>query len=93
MGYGERLAVDFFGIGIWEILLILIVALVIWGPGRMVEIGMKLGRLARNLKRVTSDLTAQLIKEMEGKDKGSPSSVTKKEQTSSGGSGTKKGNN
>ncbi len=76
--------------GIWEILLILIVALVIWGPGRMVEIGMKLGKIARNLKRAIYDLTAQLAKEMDSEDKGPPGSLIKKEKTSSDGDKPKK---
>ena len=69
---------DFFGIGILEVLLILVVALVIWGPGRIVEIGMKLGKLARNMKKVTSDLTTQLTKEIEGGDKEPSDSINGK---------------
>jgi sec-independent protein translocase protein TatA len=61
--------VDFFGIGFGEVLLILIVALIVWGPGRIVEIGTKMGKLARNLRRATSDLTSQLTKELDIEDK------------------------
>lgn len=56
---------DFFGIGFGEIVLILVVALVIWGPGRIVEIGLKLGKVARTLRRATFDLTTQVTKELE----------------------------
>ena len=56
---------DFLGIGGWEVLLILIVALIIWGPGRIAEIGKTLGKMARTLKKVTSDLTAQITNETE----------------------------
>jgi len=58
--------VDLFGIGFGEIMLVLVVALVIWGPGRIVEIGLKMGKLARTLRRATFDLTTQVTKELEG---------------------------
>ena len=45
---------------------VLVVALVIWGPGRIVEIGLKMGKLARTLRRATFDLTTQVTKELEG---------------------------
>ena len=57
---------DFLGMGIGEILLILIVALIIWGPGRVPEIGRSLGRILRALKKASSDLTAEITKETEG---------------------------
>jgi len=65
MWQGEGLEVDFFGIGFAEILLILVVILVIWGPGRIVEISLKLGKIARTLRKATFDLTTQVTKELE----------------------------
>lgn len=59
---------DFFGIGMGEILLILVIALVIWGPGRVIEIGRTLGKLAHTLRKASSDLTAQVTKELEKED-------------------------
>ena len=73
---------DFFGIGILEVLLILVVALIIWGPGRVVEVGMKLGKIARTMKKATSDLTTQLTKEIEGGDEEPPASTSKEKQGS-----------
>ena len=61
---------DFLGMGMGEILLILIVALIIFGPGRIVEIGRTLGKTVRILKKASSDLTAQLSKELEGEKDG-----------------------
>jgi len=58
---------DFVGMG--EILLVLVVALIIWGPGRIVGIGRTLGKMMRNLKKVTSDLTTQIISETEEQEK------------------------
>ena len=64
---------DFFGMGMWEILLILIVALIIWGPGRIGEIGRTLGKIVRTLRKASFDLTTQVSKELEGEEKHHPS--------------------
>ena len=58
----------FFGIGTWEILLILVVALIIWGPGKLPEIARTLGRTVRALKKATFDLTTTVTREIEGKE-------------------------
>jgi len=63
---------DFLGMGLGEILLILVVALIIWGPGRIVEIGRTLGKIARTLKKASFDLTSQITKEIEDTDKKRP---------------------
>ena len=60
---------DLFGMGMGEIVLILLVALLIWGPGRITEVGRALGKMARTFKKATSDLTAQINKETEEQDK------------------------
>ncbi len=39
-----------FGIGIWEILILLIVALLVFGPKRLPEMGRSLGRGLREFK-------------------------------------------
>ena len=62
----------FFGIGIGEILLVLVFSLIIWGPGRMVEIARTLGKLVHTLRKVTSDLTATVTKEINGEKDNSP---------------------
>ncbi|MFC1940802.1 twin-arginine translocase TatA/TatE family subunit [Chloroflexota bacterium] len=69
---------DFFGMGMGEILLILVVALIIWGPGRIVEIGRTLGKIVRSLRKASFDLTTQITKELEEekKDRSSQSSAT-----------------
>ena len=56
---------DFFGIGPWEILLILILALILVGPGKITEIARNLGRTIRAVKKASSDLTASFTKELE----------------------------
>ena len=60
---------DFIGMGMGEILFILVVALIIWGPGRITEVGRTLGKIMRNLKKATSDLTTQITKETEEQEK------------------------
>jgi len=60
---------DFFGMGMGEILLILVVALLIWGPGRIVEIGRTLGRIVGTLRKASFDLTKQLTRELEDEEK------------------------
>jgi Tat protein translocase TatB subunit len=56
---------DFLGIGGWEIFLIIIVALFLWGPGRIVEISRTLGKIVGNLKKMTSELTTQITQELD----------------------------
>jgi len=62
----------FFDIGVGEILLILVVALIIFGPGRIPEIARTTGRVARNLRKATSGLTTTITKEIDGEEKGRP---------------------
>ncbi len=70
---------DFFGIGSGELLLILIVALIVFGPGRIVEIGRALGRMVYTLKKASLDLTSQVTKELEGEEKNRPPQSEKKQ--------------
>ena len=62
----------FIGIGGWEILLILVIAAIIWGPHRIAEIARTLGKMARTLRKATSDLTTQITKEIEQQEKEPP---------------------
>lgn len=66
---------NFFGIGPMELLLILVIALVVFGPKRLPEIGRALGkglrefrRATSDLSRATSDLTKQVTEEMRDKE-------------------------
>lgn len=56
---------DFWGIGWQEILLIFIVALIIFGPGRLPEIGRTVGKTVRILRKATSDLMAEATREID----------------------------
>jgi len=60
---------DFFGMGMGEVLLILVVALIILGPGRLPEIARKLGQIVRTFRKASFDLTSQLGKELNTEEK------------------------
>ena len=63
----------FFDRGLPEILLILIVALIIWGPGKLPEIARTLGKTIRAFRKATSDLTTTITKELDIDEKDPPS--------------------
>lgn len=50
---------NLFGMGPMEIAVIMIVALVIFGPGKLPEIGGQVGRAVKDFRRATRDLTAE----------------------------------
>lgn len=64
---------EFFGVGAGELLLILVLALIIWGPGKLPEITRTLGRATRVLKKATHDFTTEVTKEIDREEKASPS--------------------
>ena len=63
---------DLFGMGTGEILLIVVVALIIWGQGRMIEISRALGKMLHNFKKAAFDLTEQISKETGEQEKKPP---------------------
>lgn len=60
---------DFLGIGGAEILVILVVALLIWGPNRIVEIGRTLGKTVHAFRKAASDISMQVSRELEEQKK------------------------
>lgn len=73
-----------FGIGPMEILLILVVALIILGPEKVPEVGRKVGRAVRTLRKVTSDFSAQVSKEMKEEENNHPPAQRRKNNTQPG---------
>ena len=57
---------SFFGIGIGEFLLILVLVMIFVGPKNLPTIATKLGRGYRKLKQTSHELTAELTKEATG---------------------------
>jgi sec-independent protein translocase protein TatA len=60
---------NFLDMGIGEILLVLFVALIVFGPGKIPEIARMLGRAVGALRRASFDLTSQIKKELEEEEK------------------------
>lgn len=56
---------NFLGIGPGELLLILILALIIFGPRRLPEIGRALGKSIREFRQASEELTEQFREELQ----------------------------
>jgi len=54
-----------FGLGHWEILIILILVLIIFGAGKLPEIGAGLGKSIRNFKKGVADVEKDIKVEPE----------------------------
>ncbi|MFN8523060.1 MAG: twin-arginine translocase TatA/TatE family subunit [Chloroflexota bacterium] len=50
---------NFLGMGPGELTLILIIALVVFGPGKLPEIAGQVGRVIRDVRRATTDLSSE----------------------------------
>jgi TatA/E family protein of Tat protein translocase len=57
--------VNFFNMGPGEMIMILIIALIVFGPGKLPEIGASVGRGIREFRRATSDITSEITREIE----------------------------
>ncbi len=60
---------NFMGIGPGELLLILLIALIIFGPGKLPELGRALGRSIREFREATRDVTTQITRELREAEK------------------------
>jgi len=58
-----------FDIGVPELILILAVALIIFGPGKLPEIGRALGKGLREFRQVSTELTQELTREIQVSEK------------------------
>ncbi len=55
---------NFLNVGPMELLLILLVALIVFGPARLPEIGSKIGRAVGEFRRAQEELTQELTREL-----------------------------
>lgn len=74
---------DFFGIGPWEIVLILILALIILGPGKLTETAKTLGKIVRTIRKTSSEFTAAVTREMNKIEEEEPPKPPQKEEKTS----------
>jgi sec-independent protein translocase protein TatB len=58
----------FMGLGAPEMLIIAVIALVIFGPNRLPEVAGQLGKVVRDIRKMTGDLTSELEKNADLKD-------------------------
>ncbi len=73
---------DFMSIGTQEILMIILVAVLVVGPNRIVEISRTMGKITRAIKKTSIDLTSAVTKELEleEKDKQPPANPENKQK-------------
>ena len=58
--YGCGRGTDMFGLGMTEIMVVLIIALIVFGPKKLPEIGRGLGKAIREFKTAGSEITRTL---------------------------------
>ena len=56
---------DFLGIGLPELVLVLVIAVLVVGPKRLPEVAAQLARVVRQLRGYASDVTAQMRSELD----------------------------
>jgi Tat protein translocase TatB subunit len=59
---------DFFGIGSGELILVMVIALIVFGPGKLVQISQQLGKMVREFRKVAFEVTTQVTKELESEE-------------------------
>lgn len=60
---------NFFDMGFMEILVILFVALLIFGPGKIPGIARSFGKTVNSLRKMSQDVTSQVKKELEAEER------------------------
>jgi len=53
---------NFLGMGPGELLLVLLLALIVFGPGKLPEVGAALGKSIREFRRAATEVTQELSK-------------------------------
>lgn len=58
-----------FGLGPAEVILVLVIALIVFGPGRLPEVGQALGKSIREFREASSEITQELSQEIEATER------------------------
>ena len=67
---------NIFGVGLPEVTVILILALLIFGPKKLPELGKQLGKTLKSLKKASNEFQSEIDKVMNEEDKNeSPKSI------------------
>ncbi len=74
---------DFFGIGPLELIIILVVALLVFGPKKLPEIANTIGKAVREFRKTTTEITRGISQEIEASKKGLETTRKDIEQTAS----------
>ncbi|BAZ98036.1 MAG: twin-arginine translocase TatA/TatE family subunit [Dehalococcoides mccartyi] len=75
---------DFLGIGFGEIIIVLIVATLIFGPGKIPEFARQIGQFVNSFRKVTSEMTRDFTRAIDAENLASPG----KKKTGSGSTST-----
>ena len=71
---------DFLAVGSQEILMVLLVAILVVGPNKIVEVARTMGKIMRTIKKASFDLTSTITKELDEEEKSRTASEEKKDQ-------------
>ncbi len=72
-----------FGLGPFEIILVLLIALIVFGPGRLPEIGQALGKSIREFQEATSGITDELNRELQATEQAARGETASKDEEES----------
>jgi len=70
----------FSSIGMQEVLIILLVAILVIGPNKIADFGKTIGNVSRNIKKASTDFSTSLTRELEEEEKGKKISTPKTAQ-------------
>jgi sec-independent protein translocase protein TatB len=71
---------DFMAVGTSEVLMILLVALLVVGPNKVVQTARTLGRIMRSIRKASYDLTSAVTRELEMEEREKGSKATPQER-------------
>ena len=61
---------DFLGMGPLELLVIFVIILIVFGPGKLPEVAGQIGKAVREVRKATTEMTRQMTEEVEAGKKG-----------------------